>query len=244
MSFQSPIAISYRPKKYDYLPVVVASIRRHLGDWPIALICEAKDLPHAGWLERNAVRAITDWQHSEDANKVLRFWEHQAVFSRYYESWIWWHDDMLLLRSVADPVQEFSRPMVARKQARRPNRKLSNWRCWLWDTLAFFDCQNIPAPNPVMHVPRLIDRESLLSIPAHWNRSRLLFEPTYLLWRWHQLGLQPRLTEDYRKSVFEGEMPAIAGLESAGFTILNWGRKMEHESARREFGRLYPTTFE
>ena len=244
MPFKPPIAISYRPKKDDYLPVVIASIRRYLGDWPIALICEAKDLPPPGWLERNAVSAITDWQHSQHANKVQRFWEHQAVFSRYYESWIWWHDDMLLLRPVADPVREFSQPIVARKRANRPNRKLSNWHRWLWDTLTFFDCQNIPAPNPVMHIPRVVDRQSLSLIPEQWNRSRLLFEPTYLLSHWHRLGLQPQLVKAYRKSVFTGEMPAISELESAGFTILNWGRKIDHESARREFGRLYPLSFE
>jgi hypothetical protein len=244
MPVKSPIAISYRPKKEDYLPVVVASIRHHLGDWPIALICELKDLPQSTWLERNAVRVITDWQHSAGANKVLRFWEHQDIFARYYDSWIWWHDDMLLLRPVTDPVEEFSRPIVARKQGSRPNRKLSNWRCWLWDTLDFLDCQNIPAPNPVLHVPRLIRRDSFTSIPAQWNRSRLLFEPTYLLWHWHQLGIEPRLTEDYRKSVFKGEMPMIAGLQAAGYTVLNWGRKIDHESARRELGRLYPLTFE
>ncbi len=243
MSNQPPIAISYRPKKDNYLPVVVASIRRHLGDWPIVLLTEEKHLPPENWLRNNDVNAITGWEHSQDANKVLRLWEHQEIFSRHFERWIWWHDDMVLLRPLEDPEAEFSRPLVAQGERKRPNKELSNWRGWLWDTLGFFRCLNIPAPNPVLHIPRVIEREMLVSIPAEWNRQRLLFEPTYLLWRWHQLGITAEIAEDYRCSEFKDKIPSIFELEAAGFTILNWGKKINHESAHAEFGELYPLTF-
>ena len=75
-----PIAISYRPKANDYLPVVVAAIRRFLGDWPIVLLTQARHLPPPAWLEAWHVDTITDWAHSDNANKVLRLWEHQEIF--------------------------------------------------------------------------------------------------------------------------------------------------------------------
>ncbi len=243
MSKNVPIAISYRPKRHDYLPVVVAAVRRHLGDWPIALLTEPQYLPPARWLTALDIQVITDWQHSPGANKVLRLWEHQAIFARHFERWLWWHDDMLLLRPLADPVTELQRPLVRHGPRPRPNRELSNWQGWLWDTLGFFDCQNIPAPNPVLHIPRLIDREALLSIPAHWNRGRLLFEPTYLLWHWHRQKLEFLVDEDYRIGVFDGQMPAIDELERSGSTFLTWGRKIDHDSARSEFARVYPVEF-
>lgn len=238
-----PIAISYRPKRHDYLPVVVAAIRHHLGDWPIVLLTAKKDLPPHKWLEINRVDTITDWQHSQKANKILRLWEHQEIFSRHFERWIWWHDDMLILRPVKDPQTEFSRPLVARGERKRPNKELSNWHGWLWDTLNFFQCLNISAPNPVLHTPRVIDREMFNSIPGDWNRTRLLFEPTYLLWRWHQLGVDVEVAECYRKGEFKEQIPPISQLEDAGFTIFTWGRKMDHESARIEFGKMYPLNF-
>jgi hypothetical protein len=239
-----PIAISYRPKEHNYLPVVVAAIRRCLGDRPIVLLTEKKNLPPASWLNANGIQAITDWEHSPRANKILRLWEHQDIFARHFERWIWWHDDMLLLRPVEDPAREFNKPRVAHGMRQRPNRKLARWHGWLWDTLNFFRCQNIAAPNPVLHVPRLVERSYLESIPAEWNRKRLLFEPTYLLWKWHQQGLKGELDTGFRKSVFKGEMPAIAELEAEGFTILNWGRKIDHSSTARAFGERYPLRFE
>ena len=238
-----PIAISYRPKKNDYLPAVVAAIRLQIGDWPVVLITEQKDLPPENWLRDNNITTITNWQHSADANKVLRFWEHQEILCRHFQRWIWWHDDMLLLKSVADPVTEFSRPLVRHGPRPRPNRKLNNWRGWLWDTLGFFSCQGILAPNPVLHIPRLIDREVLNSIPSSWNRSQLLFEPTYLLWCWHQAGIEYLIDESYRIGIFKGEMPTIKSVEDAGHTILTWGRKVNHESTRCEFSTRYPVTF-
>lgn len=241
---KAPIAISYRPKRHDYLPVVVAAIRRHLGDWPVALLTEERDLPPAAWLERNDIRTLTDWQHSPDANKVLRLWEHQAIFARHFERWIWWHDDMLLLHPLEDPVAEFQRPRVRHGPRQRPNRELNNWQGWLWDTLGFFDCQGIAAPNPVLHIPRVIDRAELASIPAAWNRSRLLFEPTYLLWHWHRAGLRYEVDETCRIGVFSGEMPDIASLEQSVHGILTWGRKIDHASARAAFARHYPVDFD
>ena len=77
-----PIAISYRPKRHDYLPAVVAAIRRHMGDWPIVLLCEAGHLPPNKWLQRHAIQTITDWEHSPGANKVLRLWERTPVWGR------------------------------------------------------------------------------------------------------------------------------------------------------------------
>ena len=238
-----PIAISYRPKRDDYLPVVVAAIRRHMGDWPIVILCEAGHLPPNKWLQRHAIQAITDWEHSPGANKVLRLWEHQEVYSRHLESWIWWHDDMLLLRQLQDPHAEFQRPLVRHAPRARPNRKLSNWHGWLWDTLGFFACQGIPAPNPVLHIPRLINRTVLQSIPKEWDRSRLLFEPTYLLWHWHQAGLAFETDEDYRIAVFDGLLPPIAELERSSHTFMTWGRSIDQDSARAELARCYPVDF-
>lgn len=237
-----PFAFSYRPKPHDYLPVVVASIRRHLGDWPIVLLAEERHLPPQTWLELNQIKTITDWTHSPRANKILRLWEHQEIFARHMESWIWWHDDMLLLKPLDDPASTFDMPLIAHKQRKRPNKELNNWQGWLWETLAFFRCQNIYAPNPVLHTPRLITRARLNDIPAHWNRKRLLFEPTYLLWSWHQSNTEPLLAKNFRKSVFSGNMPPIETLAAKGYTILNWGKNIDHNSARCEFDKLYPLT--
>ncbi|KAA1191899.1 hypothetical protein F0M18_10250 [Pseudohalioglobus sediminis] len=238
-----PIAISYRPKEHDYLPVVVGAIRHHLGDWPVVLLTETSQLPPAPWLKQNAIHTITDWSHSERANKILRLWEHQEIFARHFPAWIWWHDDMLLLRPLADPVSTFETPLIRHRQRKRPNEKLSNWDNWLWETLSFFRCQNIYAPNPVLHTPRVIRRESLERIPETWNRKRLLFEPTYLLRQWHDAGIRPELATGFRKSVFSGSLPALESLREEGFTILNWGRGIDHAAARSEFGRHYPVDF-
>jgi hypothetical protein len=238
-----PIAISYRPKENDYLPVVVGAIRHHLGDWPIALLTEKKTLPAQRWLDSNSIRPITDWRRSARAGKVLRLWEHQQVFAQNFDAWIWWHDDMLLLRPLESPISAFDAPLIAHRQRKRPNKELRNWENWLWETLAFFRCQNIYAPNPVLHTPRLIRRDLLDSIPANWNRKRLLFEPTYLLWAWHSAGIQPELAKNFRKSIFTGEIPPLASLQDQGFTIMNWGKKIDHEQARTEFGRQYPLGF-
>ena len=243
MSSNVPIGISYRPKEHDYLPAVVGAIRRHLGDWPIALLTEKQYLPPDAWLRRYKVQTITGWAHTPKANKVLRLWEHHYVFAQHFDRWIWWHDDMLLLRPIDDPAWEFDQPRIAKRQRRRPNEELSNWHNWLWDTLNFFRCQNIYAPNPVLHVPRLIERQVLDSIPENWNRKRLLFEPTYLLWHWHQQGAKPELAKDFRKSVFKGDVPAVDGLADEGYTMLNWGRGINHDSAREQFGRHYPLDF-
>lgn len=239
-----PIAISYRPKNKDYLPVVIAAIRRHLGDWPIVLLTESQHLPPVEWLLRNKIETITDWTHSPRANKVFRLWEHQKIFAERFESWIWWHDDMLLLRAIRDPEAEFARPLVAHLQRKRPNEQLSNWQNWLWETLAFFRCQSIYAPNPVLHTPRLIRRAHFDQIPREWNRKRLLFEPTYLLWTWHQCGVKPELAKGYRKSVFSGEIPPLNNLESEGYTVLNWGKQIDHDAAEREFREHYAIGFE
>jgi len=186
-----PIAISYQPKRNDYLPVVVAAIRHYLDDWPIVLVTQEDELPPETWLTKNDVHTITNWAYSQGANKVQRLWDHQFVLSRDYSRWIWWHDDMLLLRPVADPVKEFSQAIVRKPERDRPNKELSNWDCWLWDTLSFFQCQGIVAPNPVLHIPRLIDRSVLESLPTHWDRRRLLFEPTYLLFQVGNLLSRP-----------------------------------------------------
>lgn len=243
MDKRAPIAISYRPKQHDYLPVVVAALRHHLADWPIVLLTEAACLPPRDWLERNAVEAITDWEHSPGANKVLRLWEHQEIFASRFERWIWWHDDMLLLRSPGDPQVAFGRPLIRQRQRARPNRELAKWHRSLWDTLGFFRCLDIHAPNPVLHVPRTIERGVLRSIPREWNRKRLLFEPTYLLWHWHRAGLEPEMAGDFRQCVFEGAVPALEDLERSGATIFNWGRNIDHQSAARELGRRYPLDF-
>ncbi len=241
---RAPIAISYRPKENDYLPVVVASIRRHLGDWPIALLVEEEHLPPPTWLDQNKVQAITDWCHSPRANKVLRLWEHQTVFAHHFDRWIWWHDDMVLLRALDDPEVTFSRPVIARRQRKRPNKEMATWHRWLWDTLMFFRCQNVYAPNPVLHVPRLIQRQALAAIPEQWNRSRLLFEPTYLLWHWHQTQTQPVVAPQVRQAVFTGQLPSLETLESQVEAIsLTFGRKIDHDSARRVLGRSYPLDF-
>lgn len=239
-----PIAISYRPKEHDYLPVVVAAIRRHLGDWPIVLLTGKADLPPQHWLESNAVHTITDWAHSPRANKILRLWEHQAIFAEHLEAWIWWHDDMLLLHTPADPVATFDQPLIAQRQRKRPNEALTNWQNWLWETLGFFRCQNIYAPNPVLHTPRLIERRFLYSIPDNWNRKRLLFEPTYLLWKWHATQTRPQLASSFRKCQFKGDIPDIDNLAAAGYTIFNWGRKIDHAHAAQVFGKHYPLTFD
>ena len=239
---QPPIAISYRPKSPDYLPVVVAAIRKHLGAWPIVLLTEAADLPPAQWLRENQVSAITDWQHSRGANKVLRLWEHQEIFAQHFQAWIWWHDDMLLLQSLADPAATFDQPLIAHRQRKRPNKEMRNWQQWLWETLAFFRCQNVYAPNPVLHAPRLIEREHLEAIPANWNRKRLLFEPTYLLWKWHRLGIKPELAADFRKCQFSGVIPDLDELAES-HVIFNWGRKVDHEAAHKALGSIYPTEF-
>ena len=239
-----PIAISYRPKEQNYLPVVVAAIRHHLGNWPIVLLTETQHLPPETWLERNEIQMITNWKHSTRANKVFRLWEHQYIFAEHFESWIWWHDDMLLLRPIQDPETEFSLPLIAHRQRKRPNEELNNWQNWLWETLAFFRCQNIYAPNPILHTPRLIRRTLLHSIPENWNRKRLLFEPTYLLWTWHQAGIKPKMANNYRKAVFTGDIPSIETLQSDGYTMFNWGKKINHQAAQLEFGKLYSTRME
>ena len=239
-----PVAISYRPKEHDYLPVVVAAIRRHLGDWPIVLLTEEVHVPPPRWLQENQVQTITDWEHSPGANKILRLWEHQAIFAQRLDAWIWWHDDMLLLAAPDDPVATFDRPLIAHRQRKRPNKAVTNWQGWLWETLAFFRCQTIYAPNPVLHTPRLIERRHLQSIPERWNRKRLLFEPTYLLWKWHCMEVQPKLARDFRKCQFKGKIPELDSLAAAGHTIFNWGRKVDHAHAARVFGRQYPVTFD
>jgi hypothetical protein len=243
MDSRAPVAISYRPKEQDYLPVIVAAIRHHVGDWPIALLTEERHLPPKKWIENNEIYTITEWQHSAGANKVLRLWEHQEIFAQHFEKWIWWHDDMLLLRPVLDPAAEFDRPFIAQRQQRRPNKELSNWHGWLWDTLGFFRCLGIYAPNPVLHTPRLIERDYLASIPEQWNRKRLLFEPTYLLWKWHQQGIEPIRAKDYRKRFFKGELPPLNELEDTGYTIINWGRHIDHDKARDRLARHYPVSF-
>jgi len=239
-----PIAISYQPKANDYLPVVVAAIRHHLGDWPISLVTQRNELPPKAWLIRNQIHPVTDWSYPDGANKVLRLWEHQAVLSRHYSQWIWWHDDMLLLRPVGDPVKEFSLPLVRKAEAERPGKVLSNWEGWLWDTLSFFQCQGIQAPNPVLHIPRLVDRDTLDSIPANWQRSRLLFEPTYLLWHWHQRKLSPEVARGYRKGEFKGDLTPLPQLREQGYTILCWGKKIDHKAAREELGKHYSLGFD
>lgn len=243
MDARAPVAISYRPKEPNYLPVVVAAIRRHLDDWPIVLVTQHGTLPPSEWLRINQVQPVCDWTHSPRANKVLRFWEHQQVLSERFERWIWWHDDMLPLRHIPDPLAEFSRPLIAHGQKRRPNKELSNWHGWLWDTLNFFRCLNIYAPNPVLHTPRLVEREVLETIPKDWNRKRLLFEPTYLLWYWHTNGIHLERAEGYRKSVFAGSLPRLSGLAAEGYTILSWGRKVDHQSAVNAFTEHYPLGF-
>ena len=243
---KAPIAISYKPKKNDYLPVVVAAIRRHLNDWPIVLLTQPQDLPPPGWLENNAIQALTNWSHSENPNKVLRLWEHQTVFADHFDRWIWWHDDMVLLRPLSDPEETFSEPVVSKPDRRRPNRKQSNWYTWLWDTLTFFQCQNIPAPNPVLHTPRLVSRDVLASIPDHWDRSRLLFEPTYLLWHWHRTSQIPVVKPRVRAACFQGSLPSLESLENEtqdSPNILVFGRKIDQNSARAELGRRYPLNF-
>ncbi len=238
-----PIAISYRPKPHDYLPVVVASIREHLGSWPIVLLSEPENLPPQSWLDQNSIAAINDWSHSPRANKILRLWEHQNVFAQHFDAWIWWHDDMMLLRPLEDPVATFEEPLIRHRQKKRPNKELGNWDAWLWETLAFFRCQSIYAPNPVLHTPRVVRKELLQGIPENWNRKRLLFEPTYLLWSWHNAGIRPHLAKDFRKSVFSGEFPVLSDLRQDGYTILNWGKQIDHEAAARYLADLFPTDF-
>jgi len=230
---RAPIAISYKPKNPDYLPLVVSSIRQYLPDWPIVIQAEAKDLPPQIWLERNHIEPIIRAAHPKDANKVNRLWDHQRVFAEHYDRWIWWHDDMYLLHDLPSPEATLSEPRVRRLEQNRPNKKLHVWHGWLWDTLAFFQCQSIAAPNPVLHVPRLIERESLNSIPANWDRSRLLFEPTYLLWHWHNHNLQPFEDSVFRCAVFKGTIPDVFSLQAAGHTILTWGKKIDHEGSMK-----------
>jgi hypothetical protein len=234
-----PIAISYVPKPRDYLPVVVASIRANLGDWPIVLMTQEANLPPRDWLAHHAVEPLTDWSHSDGANKIKRLWEHQEIFAAHMDAWIWWHDDMALLRPLEDPVAVFEAPLVRHRQRKRPNEELGNWENWLWETLSFFRCQSVYAPNPVLHIPRVIRKSALADIPANWNRKRLLFEPTYLLWTWHHTGVEPVVARGFRKSVFTGELPDLAGLADEGYTILNWGKRIDHDSAQRQFERRF-----
>lgn len=243
-SSRPPIAISYRPKEHDYLPVVVAAIRRFLGDWPVVLLTEKEHLPPSAWLERTQVEPITDWIHSPGANKILRLWEHHDIYARHFDAWIWWHDDMLLLRAPEDPISTFEQPLVRHRQRQRPNKELGKYDTWLWETLCFFRCQSIYAPNPVLHTPRVIRRDVLRSIPENWNRKRLLFEPAYLLWAWHRAGVRPDVAKGFRKSVFSDGLPALPSLVEEGFTILNWGRKIDHALARRELLQHYPIDFD
>ena len=239
----TPIAISYRPKSPDYLPAVVGSIRRFLGDWPIVLLTEKHHLPPREWLSAWRVEAITDWAHSVDANKILRLWEHQEIFAAHFDQWIWWHDDMLLLRHIDYPSIEFDRPRVRHGPKVRPNKKLPNWHNWLWDTLGFFECLSIAAPNPVLHVPRLIQREALQSIPPNWNKARLLFEPTYLLWHWHCCGQSFEEDNAFRTSVFKGAMPDLDSIADSGAAILNWGKGIDPETTRQSFAKHYLLNF-
>lgn len=236
MSSRAPIAISYKPKDPDYLPLVVASIRQYLPDWPIIIQAEADDMPPADWLDRHNIQPIIRATHPGDANKVIRLWDHQTVFAEHYARWIWWHDDMYLLRAVADPEATFSEPRVRKLEQDRPNKKLNTWHGWLWDTLSFFQCQSVAAPNPVLHVPRLIERDSLTSIPPHWDRSRLLFEPTYLLWHWHQQQLVPFEDPIFRCAIFKDAIPDVSTLTAAGHTILTWGKKIDHASSMKALG--------
>lgn len=237
MSSNAPIAISYKPKNPDYLPLIVASIREHLPHWPIVIQAEAADLPPTAWLERNNIQPIIRSPHPKDANKVSRLWDHHTVFAEHFDRWIWWHDDMYLLRPLSNPEASFSEPRVRKLEQNRPNKKLNTWHGWLWDTLSFFQCQSIAAPNPVLHIPRLIERDSLSSIPASWDRNRLLFEPTYLLWHWHNHKLEPYVDPLFRHAVFKDTLPDIASLQAAGHTILTWGKKIDHQSASKVFGR-------
>jgi hypothetical protein len=243
VSKKAPIAISYRPKNHDYLPVVVQAIRRFLGDWPIVLLAEAQHLPPTDWLQQMRIDVIKGWAHSSGANKTLRLWEHQEIFAAHFEHWIWWHDDMLLLRGVTSPALEFSRPLVRRAPEPRPNKKLTQWNCALWDTLGFLENLSIPAPNPVLHIPRLIRRDAFREIPGNWNRQRLLFEPTYLLRYWHETGQHYELDNTFRISIFKGAIPDIATLENSDSTILNWGRKIDHSAARAAFAQRYCVEF-
>ena len=243
MTDRAPIAISYRPKDPDYLPRVVAAIREHMGDWPITLLTETAHLPPTEWLEHHKIHCLTDWVHTAGANKVKRLWEHQYIFAQHHERWIWWHDDMLLLRSVDNPEEEFAVPRVRFKERNRPNKELNNWHNWLWDTLNFFKCQSIAAPNPVLHIPRLIKRDALFRIPHNWDRSRLLFEPTYLLWTWHHEGLKPIVDSVFRCAVFDGALPDVAALRDEGHTILTWGKKIDHETSDNNLGSAVGTSF-
>ncbi|MDZ7783661.1 MAG: hypothetical protein U5K56_12250 [Halioglobus sp.] len=95
-----------------------------------------------------------------------------------------------------------------------------------------------------LHIPCTIERRTLLSIPAEWNRKRLLFEPTYLLWQWHRHGIEPEVASGFRKCVFTGGIPPLDELERSGHTIFNWGRHIDHDVAAREFGRLYASGFD
>ena len=208
------------------------------------LVTQEDELPPQPWLARNQIQPLTDWAYSEGGNKVIRLWDHQAALARHHSQWIWWHDDMLLLRPIADPVTEFSAPLVRKAEAERPNKSLSNWEGWLWNTLNFFQCQGITAPNPVLHIPRLIDRDILDSIPPGWQRDRLLFEPTYLLWHWHQQGLEPQVARGYRTGEFKDQITPPDNLRAEGYTILCWGKKIDHGAAREEFGKHYPLGFE
>jgi hypothetical protein len=81
-------------------------------------------------------------------------------------------------------------------------------------------------------------------MPANWNRNRLLFEPAYLLSHWHNTAQDVELVAGFRKSIFEGEMPDIDSLGDLEFTILNWGKRIDHASTQRAFARHYPLSFE
>lgn len=210
----------------------------------MVLLTEKHHLPPAQWLQEKHIETITDWEHSRDANKVLRIWEHQEILSAHFAQWISWHDDMLLLREVPRPEVEFARPRVRHGPKNRPNKKMSNWHTWLWDTLNFFECMSIPAPNPVLHIPRLIRKDVLQSIPNQWDRRRLLFEPTYHLWHWECSGQAYEETEGFRICVFKGDIPDMNLLLNNDLTILNWGKRIDHEVAQREFAKYYPLHFD
>jgi hypothetical protein len=89
------------------------------------------------------------------------------------------------------------------------------------ETLAFFRCQSIYAPNPQLHTPRLLRKSVLESIPENWHHKRLLYEPTYLLWAWHQAGVHPQIARDYRRGMFKEAAPSLESLQPQGSTIFN-----------------------
>lgn len=240
-----PIAISYLPKMVDYLPSVVGAIRHHLGDWPIHLVTQEQYLPPERWLVSNKVEPLTDWSHSEGANKQKRLWEHQEVLASRFDRWISWHDDMLLMKPVDDPEQKFALPIVRHMERERPNKEMNAWHRLLWETLAFFRIQSMRAPNPILHTPRTIYKSSLESIPSHWDRSRLVFEATYLLWHWNNTNQTPILDPSFRFAVFQNTIPPLDTICDSDPTILVWGKKINNTDWRAELVRhQYPVDFE